>query len=316
MKKEIEEIINKVQELLDSNSEWEQRYSDYLNDIDMQMAENDRCRKLFHVNSPLYVYSSISKAKNSRCEYDLRFKGQSVATLKVDKNNKLTVIPKESVSKYFEINTSSSFDWLSSEARTFRKHFSALPDDSKTKSPEHAIENKLLAEFCKSQSLGKKIVNIQPVKLNGMFFQMPTPLSASSSQIKYAGVSGGGIDILSRVRVVNKRANENSELVVFEVKDENKNSEPVNRVICQAVAYGVFIARLLTINNLWLKKFSINGNPKTINIATLMPKGQAGGSFERLRFPVGNYEIELHTLYFDDNFNFSGSLMSKILDGK
>lgn len=316
MERKIKEVINEVEKLLDSNTEWEQRYSDYLNNIDMQMAENDRCRKLFHINSPLYAYSSISKAKNSRCEYDLRFKGQSVATLRVDKNDRLTVIPKGSVPKYFEINTSSSFDWLSSQARTFRKHFSALPDGSKTKSPEHAIESRLLAEFSKSQSLGKKIVNIQPVKLNGMFFQMPTPLSASSSLIKYAGSSGGGIDILSRVRVVDKRANENSELVVFEVKDENKSSEPADKVICQAVAYGVFIARLLTIDNLWLKKFGINGNPKTINVATLMPKGQTLVYFEGLRFPIRNYEIELHTLYFDDDFNFSGSLMSKILGGK
>lgn len=308
----IRKTVDEVQKLLNINTEWEQRFAEYLTDIDRQMAENNRCRKLFQVKAPLYVYSSISKAKSSKCEYDIRFNGQSVAALKIETDDKITVVPRDSVSKYFVINTESSFDWHSIHARTFRKHFYLLPDNTKTKSPEHALENRLLAEFSKSGSIGKKIVGIQPVKLNGMFFQMPTPLSASTSTIKYAGVSGGGIDILSRIKVAGKKINESSELVVFEVKDENVKSEPVEKVIIQAVAYGVFIANLLSKNISWLEKFGLNGNSKTINVATLMPKGETEGSFEWLKFPVGNYEVELHTLYFDTNFDFSGSLMNKI----
>lgn len=32
MERKIKEVIDEVQKLLDSNPEWEQRYSDYLND--------------------------------------------------------------------------------------------------------------------------------------------------------------------------------------------------------------------------------------------------------------------------------------------
>ena len=98
-----------------------------------------------------------------------------------------------------------------------------------------------LVEFAKSKSYDKSLVHIQPVKINKQFFQMPTPLKASTRDIEYAKQYGGGIDIMARIRVKGYASNKNNRLVIFELKDENTKKEPVDKVILQAVAYATFI---------------------------------------------------------------------------
>jgi|LSQX01.2.fsa_nt_gb hypothetical protein len=300
----ITQHVNNAVELLDENPEWIKRYSGYVKEINKMTLENKRCRRLFRVKTPLYAYTSISKSKQSRCEYDLRYKGQSVGLVQVGKKDQVFLCindaKKNSNSEFFNLKLEGKFEWLASEAQDFRRHFYNI--DSIPKSPEHALENKILAVFGKRKSDSKPIRNIQPVKLNGQFFQFPTPFSASDKTLKYSGSNGGGIDILARKA---------KKLTVIELKDENKPAESVDTVILQAVAYATFVAKLLSIQPEWLKILGYTKDaPKEINVLTLMPVGEEKASFEGMRIDVGNYTLVLNTLYFDDDkLSFSGSFL-------
>lgn len=320
MKNKIQRVIDEVDELLKKNKEWESRYNEYINGIDVQMNENRRCRKLFRVTRPLYIYSSISKAKESKYEYDLRFKGQSIATIKVIEDNVYISSKDKPNNEYFGVNTTLDNEkWNSSKASLFRKEFQAREiSDKKGKSPEHEIESRLLSEFSEKLSANKELPYIQPITINGQYFQMPTPLQASKTPITYAGAKGGGIDILARIKVKDQKANENNRLVVFEVKDQNEQNEPVDKVILQAVAYATFIANLLKSVEGWWKLFGFSQTPtsKDIYVCTLMPMptGKTISSFEEMEFNIcGGYKLKLHTLYFDDKLNFGGSLREIML---
>ena len=77
--------------------------------------------------------------------------------------------------------------------------------------------------FSKKSSTGKILCNIQPVKLAGIArFQMPTPFRVSDiNNVKYTGSTGGGIDIIARIR-----KGSTTKLCIMELKDENKLKEP------------------------------------------------------------------------------------------
>ena len=314
IKNKIKEVINTVNELLLNNNEWINRYQSYSDGIDKQMDVNIKSRKLFKVNSPLYAYSSISKTIKTRCEYDLRYKGQSIGGIKIDKNDKVLFSTNdENNNKHFGIDSSLSCNnesWNSPKAKEVRKRFRDLPHDTKTKSPEHSLENKLLAEFSKRKSCNKPLLNIQPIKIHGQFFQMPTPLKASTSEVEYAKSSGGGIDIMARIKVKGEVVSKNNRLVIFELKDENKSSEPVDKVILQAVAYATFIANLLIEQPQWSDIFGFKSVPNEIYVATLMPENakSESASFEGLEFMIKDkIKLKLETLYFDEDLKFSGA---------
>lgn len=307
IKNEIQQIIDKTNELLQTNTEWKERYDEYLNKIDDPLNKNHKCRKLFNVPRPFVAYTNISTVSNGKCEYDLRYKGQSVATISFDKNNNVRIDSKyENNKKHFEFDIKlEKADWNSDEARKFRKAFKNLDTGIKTKSPEHALESFLLC------LLADSIRNIQPVKLNDQFFQMPTPLKASNPDKCYSGYYGGGIDILARMKIKGVAANNSSRLVVFEVKDENKKSESVDTVILQATAYATFVANLLKQNPRWAVIFGFDKKncPKEIFVATLVPKGETSASFEEMEFiACDDIKLIMHTLYVDENKHLSGSL--------
>ena len=94
------------------------------------------------------------------------------------------------------------------EAKEFRKYYKSHPE--KQGHQEHKYENQLLVEFFKEHS-DKSLCGIQPVTIgdSDLFFQLTTPLTASTSEIKYAPKKGGGIDILAR---------RNRVLTIFELK--------------------------------------------------------------------------------------------------
>lgn len=321
--KTITDIGKEVNNLLIKNTEWGKRYKDYGKLINSNKGVKYKNRKKFHITKPLTAYSSISDAKNeSSNNFDIRYKGQSVGKITINNNRKtITLLPKTNSNKdWFDIDYKGSCEWISEEAKSFRKEFIDL--DKKTKSPEHEYENKLLNAFSRTNK-DKIIKNIRPVTISdGCFFQMPTPLGASSHSsgtIKYSGPRGGGIDILARAKIKGQ-ANHNSRLVVFELKDENKTSESPEQVILQATAYGVFIARLLQEDRTWWEIFGFdckdakNDNLHEIFICTLMPKGeQCNYQFENESLKVGDIRLTFHTLFFevdkDQNITgFNGSL--------
>ncbi len=321
MRNILEQIIAEVSLQLTSedNIEWVERYNGYLDDINKYAKNQIDSRRLFRPE-PFTCYSSISRATKLKGEFDLRFKGQSVATITVDKNSVVQFTPKhETNNQYFGCDIQGTYEWDSVEATHFRSHFSNLTGEIKTKSPEHTLENLLLNEFAKTSSQEKSLCNIQPIRLNGCYLQIPTPLSASKKDsVNYAKQYGGGIDIMARVRM----RNNDVRLTIFELKDENTEKEPATVVIKQAVAYGVFIAHLLANNPNWWMLFGYSKEPierrRVINIATLMPPSSKPEliEFENMKLSIGNgYELELHTLYFDEATNsFTGSLKDNMLE--
>lgn len=142
-------IINKTIEILKANSEWQERYEEYLSDI---WSNPDKTYKGFKKPQELSVYTTVGD-RNTK-NYYLRFKGQNVGKVKVGRTGKVTLqcVVEESTThdikgcplKYKEV-----VDWDSAEATKFRAFFKHLSLETKTKSPEHEVENALLQEFRK-----------------------------------------------------------------------------------------------------------------------------------------------------------------------
>ena len=334
MKKEVQNfksVVEETQQTLSDNNEWIERYSEYAT----QLGESNvgikykECRRLFRVTKPLYVYTNISTAKRGTCDYDLRFGGQSVGTIKVRKGNVFfTTKDKQKNNEIYFGSPKISEEnhrWNSSEGTAFRKHFTFdLLAKKGSKSPEHALENELLSEFSKGKAIDKKLCFIQPVKLLKSFFQMPTPLAASRNDIKYQW-NGGGIDILARV-AMNAGNRDRGRLSVIELKDDNNDNEPPEKVIKQAIAYATFIGKLLysKSGSKWYSLFGFEGKrPEgmTINVVAAMPfKEHQKCGFENQKINIDeNVTLELHTLFFkmeknekDENEikSFTGSIVN------
>ena len=217
-------------------------------------------------------------------------------------------------------------DWKSREASMFRRYFRDLPNTTKTKSPEHHVENSLLNEFRKKEGVVKQIRNIQPVLLHGQFFQMPTPLKASEHEPTYSGKTGGGIDIMERFLHIDGHIR----LCVCEVKDENKDSESQKDAMSQAITYATFIAKLLTEQPEWWEVFAGHKNQKDaiskkwdkehIEVVTIMPTGTSE-TFDNMELtvPETKFKLTCRSLYYDKqefenfgNFKFSGTFLEDI----
>lgn len=312
-----EEVIIKTQAILKENSkDWQERYVNYLTKSVENIPSIVEKRRLFHKWGNLNVYFTIGRAKDNSSDFDLRYQGQSVGSVNVSKEGKVTLhISEEQYKnncneKYFIGYPKSiclpsgkeGYDWKKSvEAKEFRKYFKSHPE--KQGHQEHKYENQLLVEFYKNHS-DKSLCGIQPVTIgdSDLFFQLTTPLTASTSEIKYAPKKGGGIDILAR---------RNRVLTVFELKDEFKTKgENPEKVICQAISYATFIVELCGTkarDKFWeFCRYSgeKHGNEK-INVSILMPDpgdGTVPEFMQRervLTVPGSKMKLELHYTYYD-----------------
>jgi hypothetical protein len=236
---------------------------------------------------------------------DVRYRGQSVATLKVNKDI-VTISTKKQDDKnlrYFNCNIQlNDIAWQETGASEFRKFFKNRTysrNDNNKKNEEHNVENLLLSEFSKRNSKNKQITGIQPIKISGVRFGMPTPISASDhKELTYAKHSGGGIDIFSRTGKGHA-----TYLTVIEVKDENNSKEPPKDALKQGIQYAVFIRELLRSNcgKDWYKIFGFTGGiPKhlTIRAVCAMPDDNPDKSFEKQTYLIGDDKVECHYIYF------------------
>lgn len=332
--KSLQERVEEVKNLLSMNPNWREKFNEHLNAIVKKENEafykNAKKNYRIKASNGLFAYSSISLLKTStkNCRYyDFRYTGQSVAKIKLKKENNyinayISTKGKDNHNKeYFHVDQTISqwSDWNSSCTKKFRSKFKNCK--YKGKSPEHAMENMLLYEFSKTKSTHKQLCNIQPVRLDGQFFQMVTPFGASTDKLIYnASHKGGGIDIMARIKT---KQNE-SRLVIFELKDENKPQEPPQKVIKQAVTYATFIGCLLadkTQGEKWWKLFGFNGKPDKIKLiaSTLMPfsnnnDNQFGCEGSVLKIS-DDIEIEVHSLFYDElNKTFDGSLKEIMME--
>jgi len=320
------EITN---QLLIDNTEWVIRYQDYEKKININKTRHENGRSKFRIFSPFYLYTSITNLlQDNVLNYDLRFLGQSVASIKIKHGGIIITTNNNkdaSNRKYFGVDIPLRDEkWNSYKTKKFRREFSKCNSD-KGRSKEHKIESALLSEFKKSGKKQKALYNIQPILLANSFFQMATPIKASLTEIDYVGAKGGGIDILSRVR----HKDNITRLCVMELKDENIGSEPPRKVMNQAIAYATFIANLLRSRSgdKWYELFGFSGSvPNTliIDVSIVMPYPQQGASedfnSERIEVLKDTF-IELHSLYFKEkakliggyDYEFSGSLKEAMM---
>lgn len=336
----LKEITEKTQRLLDAErvSDWEERFSKYISTIEKN-NKNKVAGRAFHKPVGLSLYSSVSRSGKS---YDLRFRGQSVGTITESLDGKVTLKPNNKKNgEYFGLSLEQdAVDWNSEEAEAFRRHFRKLnksftsPSDCEEKkmpkSEEHRVENRLLYEFNKKSSNVKTLCNIQPIKLYDCFFQMPTPLKASTHAPEYQK-KGGGIDILARI----KHKDGGSRLCIMEVKDENVSNEPQSAAMCQAVTYAVFIANLLRSasgQHWWdFLMGRHSGVSKEIpehvdlEVVTIMPEPEGdineGNTIDNTTLQLERLNITLHccALYYDkkvfeldETFEFSGTFLNHV----
>lgn len=329
---EINQIVRSTMELLSENAEWEGRFEGYIQNIAINHPK--MTKRSFRKPEGLSLYSSVgSKGKS----YDLRFRGQSVATVVETVGKKVELRPKGAAnSTYFGIELNEPVDWNSTEASTFRSFFKkeslkfisemTNADRKYPKSKEHRVENCLLREFSKTVRKEKALCNIKPIKLYKLYFQMPTPLKASTHCPEYQR-NGGGIDILARIKPVKG----NSRICVMEVKDENKPVESQAIAMSQAVTYAVFIARLLRSKsgqhwwNFFMERTKAKDGamiPKVldIDVVTIMPNG-ATKEYCDVKIPLKGLDTTLncHSLYYDskafeknETFIFSGTYSNQL----
>ena len=315
------ETVEKVQELLQANPEWKSRYANYMVDLASLINANAVCeaQKKFSVPTLFQLYLPLSMAVRE-CSaalivFDLRFHGQSVASVYVDTQKDASVMlhikEKKTVYKALytvEKNTDAealkkmadasngvaAYDWHSPGAKAFRRIYAELEAALTRKNlrltgqPEHDMESWLLKNYAQTSSAQKEVSYMQPVTMLGsrVFFQMPTPIAASNvkkgvDQLTYSPRSRGGIDILARVG-----SGRSTTLAVLELKDENKSSEAPEHVLCQAVAYATFLHALprSDCGQQWWRFFGFGGtipNALKLKAAVVMPYRSNKGALEQ-----------------------------------
>jgi len=320
-------IVEQTSELLASNGLWQDIYTKYADQIENNEGNYKENKKKFQVKSPLTAYSTIGKvmSDSKTFHYDLRFAGQSVGTISVKNDNVKLTVSDESA-KYgrekFEFKDSKALngvEWKTDkDAQAFRRFFYGLKNSGKlkVKSQEHRLENIILKEFSKKlRAQNKLLCNIQPVRMGGLFFQLTTPLKASSHQPTISltsnkkGATGGGIDILARTR----HSSNNVRLTIIELKDDNNSNEPQKEVMFQALIYATFVAHLLRSKSgkKWWKIFGFNSSIDQhidLDVISLMPKGDTKGDTQGdtqegelspIELPKLNVSLHPYTLYFD-----------------
>jgi hypothetical protein len=323
-------IIEETQKLLNENTEWRKRYANYANLILKNYEFIKSSRKKFAMTPELGVYLTVSSVREKTTTFSaqLRCLGRRVALVNFSKGELTISTPKDfggNLNSFGWNKQLSKEKWHSSKAKEFRSFFHNLKIDQAPdllkKRKEARIESLLLSEFTKST--GKSLRNIQPIKIAGIRFPMPTPLKASDhSMVEYSGEDGGNIDIFVRTG-----RGKNAKLCVIELKDENKESESAGDALKQAIKYAVFIRELLRSDagESWWKLFEFNrtgNNPIPDNlilyVACAMPnKPDADISFaDDYNYNIRNDDhddiIRLHYIYFDEDGNEIKNIYSSL----
>ncbi|MCH5234117.1 MAG: hypothetical protein J1E16_02395 [Muribaculaceae bacterium] len=326
--KAIEEKVKFVNNSLETNIGWKNIYLRRADEIIAVMNSDKYLIQpiCFSKNLTFYTnHTKLTSHDDNTKEFDLRFLGQSVASIIMRKivingveewsSYILTSTKQDKSNKdFFGLNLSFPKEELcvSDKAKQFFEFFNKS-DNNTGHSPEHEIENFLLKAFSVKKGSKKLLRNIQPVVIDNAYFQLITPFSASKSQHTFSSrYKGGGIDILGRIRTKDNQI----ALVVFELKDKYENPQ---KVIQQASTYAAFLGNLLTeetFGEKWWKIFGYSRKPTKIKLiaCTLMPKAAKPKKYlhgaEGFETKINDkISLELHSLFFDKTNNvFLGSL--------
>lgn len=311
-----QEFANQIQaDILNNKNEWYEKYFCYaIKLIDNEQNIRER-RKEFRKWGPLQVYTTIGSVIKNSSNFDIRYLGQSVATISVTENKgpkattatgertvKLSTENKvDTNKKYFDYDRLiKNEDWNSPVAKEFREYFKNIKN-RQPRQREHMLENRILGEFEKSTADNKAFRWIQPVSFAGCRFHMKTAIKGSAKE-KLISKNGGEIDVFCRQKVGN-----NIRLSIVEVKDENIVSESLEITMKQAIAYAVFIRELVRSSNengrAWLKIWGISdetinkqiNNPLELNAIVAMPyKRDETPDFSGQFVQLGEDKIYLH----------------------
>jgi hypothetical protein len=306
LKYDYQAVIDSARKLLNENPEWIKRYARYAVALDANMSFIRSARRMFCSWAPLKYYISMLRVKGAKrtLTLDIRYMGQTVANIKAKTDGTVTITTKgfdEANKLYFGCDiVLNNAEWKGADARKFRAFFKALPPltgKGKKHNEEHHVESVLITEFSKTRAAEKKLIGIQPVRMAGVRFGMPTPFSASNhKRLKYSGAKGGGIDIFAR-------SGKPTHLTVIEVKDENVKGEPPQDALKQAIEYAVFLRELLRSGSgaMWWRLFGYRRalpEKLTIRCACAMPDDIPDKSFAGRTFNIDGDVIECHYIYY------------------
>jgi len=274
---EIFNLVEKSQQLLEDNKkDWTNKWNEYADKITANIKYIQKCRKTFQKWHPLKIYLNVSESKKGNPEFSIRFKGQGIANLVLDKKHKplLKITKGHSTAnkKYFNFDSpDGKFPWNGSQAKEFRKVFNNCKE-RKGKSEEHMLESLILDEMeCKSSEKFKgTFLNVQPVGLaeTDLRFQMPVPLSGNTGQPKY---TRGNIDIFARVG-----RGAATKLAIMELKRNERKS--YKHAVAQSIIYTLCIQNILrnkTIGEKWWKIFGFKRslpNKTTLHATAFLPQ--------------------------------------------
>ena len=321
-KEKLEEAIKiTIKEL--EQDEWIDRYDKYA-DLMLKYEESKlQLGKKFREWEPLKFYLNVTNAKTGKNSLivSVRYLGQEVANIKADDTGvyiytdvtkKTNTTNKNNFECNITLDKSLKIKWDSKEANEFRDFFRKRDRkriDIGKRNDEHRLESLLISEFMKKSSENKTLCGIQPITFAGFRFSMPTAIK-SSKNIKKGNAN---IDIIART--IGKK------ITVIELKDENKDSEPVEKVLEQATAYSIFILKLLRSKSgeKWYRLLgfsSKSGLPKilTIRVCLAMPrrKNSLDDTFETFKLKCNNDVLEYHWIYFNEKDNEIKDIISSL----
>lgn len=314
MKERLEKAIDTTTIELKKGKKWEKTFDKRADEILKDKEIKEKLSKQFHKAEPFTYYEPISSIqKGKSLKVSVRYLGQEVAEITVPYNNEESKNITISTKKYDKTNKSDfecnikldNVSWrYDNSAKKFRKYFKereSKRDNTNKGNEEHRIESLLLTDFLKTKSDDKLLCGIQPVTFASYRFPMTTAITASKTIQLGAkdGSCGGGIDILARTK--------GKKITVIELKDENNDNEPVDKVLEQATAYATFLIHLLRSKSgqKWYEIFGFKGElPKkiTVRVCSAMPIKKDGcyEEFESFKLLCGNDVLEYYWMYFKE----------------
>lgn len=273
-------------------SETEDRICGWIKDIKENIGFISRARREFYKSKPLKVYINVTNAKKrGSAVFSLRFKGQEVALIVVNKNLdvqlRINEIHSELNSQYFGWKGKPfRAKWDSQQARRFRGFFREISEGKrmvKLHSPEHEVESHLLGEMkkkLKSKKFGGKFSGIQPVMFRGCPFQVPTPISGNTG-IPYISKRGGNMDIVARRRVKGNKIR----ISDWELKKPGISGSDISKAMKQVIIYACTLRMMLRSRCAedWYKLFGFTkGVPRRLEIeAVVALSSRDRNSYER-----------------------------------
>lgn len=225
--------------------------------LDRVHASHDLLREQvarFGKRSGIAFYSRVGALKSDRLQVDVRIDGMSCGEVELVPGREERLF----VPKNWEISFGGERrDWKHPQVREYLKKARGLVQ---RRLREATVESALLVEMSKRSSKGKPVPLLwhQPIRLAGLPFQFPLPISARGELQLPDGNSAGHADIVARAGHGGR-----TRLRVFEVKAWN--ALDIGHALEQAVAYcAAFEYLLARFPAAYFSAFEFGGVPRKL----------------------------------------------------